>query len=112
MNWNKELAAHILRSRFHCGLLTKHHSPNTTHQTPHTKPHTLLPPMPASAEAVADILDQCRIAAEANRACAARRGNVIQLAPDDAADVMIVADLHGNRLNYAKLLAIADLANQ
>jgi len=68
--------------------------------------------VPASAEVAASVLAQCRIAAEANRACAARRGNVIHLTRDNAADVMIVADLHGNRLNFAKLLAIADLPNQ
>jgi hypothetical protein len=68
--------------------------------------------MPASAETIACVLDQCRRAAAANRACAARRGNVICLTPENAGDVMIVADLHGNRLNYEKLLAIADLAAQ
>jgi len=68
--------------------------------------------MPASPETIASVLDQSRRAAEANRACAARRGNVVCLTPENAADVMIVADLHGNRLNYEKLLAVADLANQ
>jgi len=66
--------------------------------------------MPASAEAIASVLDQCRRAAAANQTCSARRGNVVSLTPENAADVMIVADLHGNRLNYEKLLAIADLA--
>jgi hypothetical protein len=56
-----------------------------------------------------EVIAVCRSAAEANRACPARRGNVIQLEPDNADDVMIVADLHGNRLNFQKLLAIADL---
>jgi hypothetical protein len=53
----------------------------------------------------------CRQAAEANRACQARRGNVVCLSAENADDVMIVADLHGNRLNFEKLLRIADLAN-
>ena len=57
------------------------------------------------------VIEQCRRAAEANRACGARRGNVVHLTPENAADVMIVADLHGNRLNFNKLLAIADMAN-
>jgi hypothetical protein len=65
--------------------------------------------MPASSEAVCEILDLCHRAAETNRACAARRGNVICLTQASAADVMIVADLHGNRLNFAKLLRIANL---
>src|SRR5438874_10995231 len=66
--------------------------------------------MSASSEAVVAVLEQCRRAAAASRACAARQGNVICLTPDNATDVMIVADLHGNRLNFEKLLAIADLA--
>jgi hypothetical protein len=67
--------------------------------------------MPASDETISAVLDQCRRAADANRTCAARRGNVICLTPEIAADVMIVADLHGNRLNFEKLVRIADLAS-
>jgi hypothetical protein len=66
--------------------------------------------MCASAETIADILEMCRRAAVANRACAARRGNVVCLTPENADEVMVVADLHGNRLNFKKLVAIADLA--
>ena len=54
----------------------------------------------------------CRRAAEANRACAARTGNVVSLTAANADDLMIVADLHGNRLNFERLLAIADLAGR
>src|SRR5205809_2614488 len=68
--------------------------------------------MPASPETIASVLDHCRRAAEANRSCAARRGNVICLTSEYAAEVMVVADLHGNRLNYERVLAIADLARQ
>lgn len=68
--------------------------------------------MCAPPEIAAAVLEQCRLAAEANKACAARRGNVVGLTAENAGDVMIVADLHGNRLNFEKLLAIADLANQ
>jgi hypothetical protein len=57
----------------------------------------------------ADVIKVCRAAAAANRACPVRRGNVIELAAEQADDVMIVADLHGNRLNFEKLLAVADL---
>lgn len=53
----------------------------------------------------------CERAADANRCCPGRRGNVVHLTPELADDVMVVADLHGNRLNFRKLLAIADLAN-
>ena len=67
--------------------------------------------MAVSADTVAAVMETCRQAAEANRTSAARRGNVVCLTADNAADVMVVADLHGNRLNFEKLLTIADLAN-
>jgi hypothetical protein len=67
--------------------------------------------MPASPQAVAAILNECQVAAAANRDCPARQGNVVRLSPDLANEVMIVADLHGNRLNFEKLLQIADLDN-
>ncbi len=68
--------------------------------------------MPAAFEISTAVIAQCRAAAESNRACTARRGNVIGLTPENADDVMIVADLHGNRLNFRKLLAVADMANR
>jgi len=67
--------------------------------------------MAATSQVAAEVVAVCQTAAEANRTCAARRGNVIQLCPENAADVMIVADLHGNRLNFQKLLRVADLEN-
>jgi hypothetical protein len=67
--------------------------------------------MPASPEVAAETIAVCQRAAAANRDCTARRGNVIELTGSNADDLMIVADLHGNRLNFEKLLAIADLAN-
>jgi hypothetical protein len=68
--------------------------------------------MPASPETVATVLSQCRQAALANSSCPGRSGNVVYLTPELAEDVMIVADLHGNRLNFEKLLHVADLKNQ
>jgi hypothetical protein len=65
--------------------------------------------MPATTEIADETIAICRRAAEANRACQARRGNVIHLGAGEADDLMIVADLHGNRLNFRKLLEIADL---
>ncbi len=56
------------------------------------------------------MIDLCRAAAERNRACASRAGNVVELLPEHGDDVMVVADLHGNRLNLRRLLDIADLA--
>jgi hypothetical protein len=67
--------------------------------------------MAVTSQVAAEVIDVCQAAAEGNRACEARRGNVIQLCPDNADDVMIVADLHGNRLNFQKLLRVADLEN-
>ena len=67
--------------------------------------------MPASPQAVAAVLNECQVAAAANRDGPARRGNVVCLTPEHADEVMIVADLHGNRLNFDKLLRIADLDN-
>jgi hypothetical protein len=66
--------------------------------------------MPASAECVSAMLDECRRAAEANFKCPGRRGNVIHLTSELANEVMVVADLHGNRLNYERVLRIADLS--
>src|SRR5262245_30377580 len=66
--------------------------------------------MAASADIVATILSQCRKAALANGSCPGRTGNVVSLTPDLADEVMIVADLHGNRLNFEKLLAVAALS--
>src|SRR5262245_31643231 len=68
--------------------------------------------MTVAPEIAAETIAQCRRAAEANQRCAGRRGNVVCLTPENADDVMIVADLHGNRLNFRKLLAVADMANQ
>jgi hypothetical protein len=65
--------------------------------------------MAVSPQVADEIVSACRAAAAANRACAGRRGNVVALSPETADDVMIVADLHGNRLNFEKLLGVADL---
>jgi hypothetical protein len=65
--------------------------------------------MPVALDFATEVIDVCRQAAEANENCAARQGNVVCLTPDHADDLMIVADLHGNRLNFEKLLGIADL---
>jgi hypothetical protein len=56
------------------------------------------------------MIDLCRQAAGINRGCAVRQGNVVELTPEHGTDVMVVADLHGNRLNLRRLLEIADLA--
>jgi hypothetical protein len=65
------------------------------------------------AAACADIIEQVvgtyREAAEANRRTAGRRGNLIELAPGEADELLVSADLHGHRLNFKRLQRIADL---
>jgi hypothetical protein len=48
-------------------------------------------------------------AAEANAGTPARRGNVVQLPDTGGGDVLITADLHGNWLNYDRVLELASL---
>ena len=67
--------------------------------------------MPASSETIAAVIEMCHQAVEANRACTSRRANMVHLNGQTAGEAMVVADLHGNRLNFEKLLTIADLAN-
>jgi hypothetical protein len=57
------------------------------------------------------VIELCRKAAAANRTTAARRGNVIVLTPEYGDELLVAADLHGNRLNFKELLRLADLAN-
>mgnify|MGYP000701334889 CR=1 FL=1 len=45
---------------------------------------------------------------EANRGTRARRGNVVVLHREIADEVMVTADLHGNRLNFERLEREAD----
>jgi hypothetical protein len=66
--------------------------------------------MAAGSDIAAEMIALCRQAARANQSCSARQGNVIALDESNADDLMIVADLHGNRLNFDKLLDVADLA--
>ena len=60
-------------------------------------------------DTVDQVVEKYREAAEANRRTAGRRGSLIELAPADADEVLISADLHGNRLNFRQLQRIADL---
>jgi hypothetical protein len=65
--------------------------------------------MAVTADLVNSTISLCQQAAEANRRCAWRHGNVVELTPDNGDEVMVVADLHGNWLNLNKLLKIASL---
>jgi len=65
--------------------------------------------MTVTYEIVDEISATCEQAAAANFATASRQGNVINLDHAAADDVMIAADLHGHRVNFERLLRIADL---
>jgi hypothetical protein len=67
--------------------------------------------MVAGPEVVQRVITAYRVAAEANRRTATRTGSVVVLGPAEAAEVMITADLHGQRLNFLKLCRIASLAD-
>lgn len=67
--------------------------------------------MAASPETVQRVINTYRQAAALNANLPARRGNVVVLDKQNADEVMVTADLHGNRINFGKLLKIADLAN-
>jgi hypothetical protein len=56
-------------------------------------------------------IDLCRRAAAANLATAGRRGNLVALSADHGDEIIVTADLHGNRLNFNEILRVADLAN-
>lgn len=65
--------------------------------------------MVATAETIERIAATYREAARLNRETPGRRGNVVVLDSDRADEVMVTADLHGNRLNFTKLLKVAEL---
>jgi hypothetical protein len=65
--------------------------------------------MPAAADVVQNVVRLYHDAAEANHRTAARQGNVVQLPPTTGGDVLITADLHGNWLNYDRILELASL---
>lgn len=65
--------------------------------------------MVASPELIEELLQTLRAAVAANRATAARVGNVITLDDASANDVVVSADLHGHRHNFEQILRAADL---
>jgi hypothetical protein len=66
----------------------------------------------ASAAVIDEVIQTYRHAAQLNRTTPGRRGNVVVLDASIADEVMVTADLHGNRLNFTRLLSIADLPQQ
>jgi hypothetical protein len=65
--------------------------------------------MVASRQYVEHILTSFRLAAGANAETPGRRGNVIELGPELAADVLVTGDLHGHRQNYHRICRLAAL---
>ena len=65
--------------------------------------------MVVSADVVTRVIRTFEQAAEANDRTSTRHGNVIEVDARDADDVMITADLHGNRLNFDQLIELAAL---
>lgn len=66
--------------------------------------------MSVEAPAALEIVALYEQAAAANRATLSRQGNVVHLPATPLGDVLITADLHGNWLNYDRILALADLS--
>ncbi|MEX0819863.1 MAG: metallophosphoesterase [Pirellulaceae bacterium] len=67
--------------------------------------------MAASREQVEQVIATLRAATAHNFAVPARVGSVIELNDENGEDVVVAADLHGNRVNFEKLLLKADLRN-
>jgi len=65
--------------------------------------------MVATIEYIEQVISVFHEAAEACRKTPARRGNIIVITREDADDVMITADLHGNRRNFNSIRQIAAL---
>jgi hypothetical protein len=65
--------------------------------------------MVATQETIQRVVATYQQAAEANRNTLARQGNVVALSAETADEIMVTADLHGHRLNFNRLLEIADL---
>ena len=65
--------------------------------------------MVAKIEYIEKVIATYGQAAEANLQTPLRQGNIVVITADDADDVMITADLHGNRPNFNSIKKIANL---
>ena len=65
--------------------------------------------MPATIQYLEEIIARYDRARQANEDTPTRQGNVIVLTAEDADEVMVTADLHGNRKNFNAIRRIADL---
>lgn len=65
--------------------------------------------MIATFEYIEQVIEMCRKAAQANERTSTRRGNLIELSPEDGVDIMITGDLHGHRRNFNLIRRVAAL---
>ena len=65
--------------------------------------------MPVSSDTVERVLDNYARATRANLESAGRKGLLVTVSADVADEVMVTADLHGNRRNFERLTKIAAL---
>ena len=66
--------------------------------------------MVASIDYIERIVGYFGKGAEANRQTAGRKGNIVELTPELADEVMITGDLHGHRRNFNRIKSTAALA--
>jgi hypothetical protein len=71
----------------------------------------ILVSMVANIEYIEAVIATYHAAARANENTPSREGNVIVLSSDVGDDVMLTADVHGNRKNFNAIRRIADLDN-
>lgn len=65
--------------------------------------------MVASPEIIKSVIDTFEQAAQLNRDCPLRQGNVVELSTESGDEVLITADLHGHRRNFSRILELADM---
>lgn len=66
--------------------------------------------MTAAPDTAQRVIDDCLQAAAANAQSLADQGSLLQLTAEDGDELLVSADLHGNRLNFRRLCQVADLA--
>lgn len=67
--------------------------------------------MVARIEHIENVIDTFARAVEANASTESRIGNLIELKAHWVDEVMVTADLHGDRMNFNKIRQVADLEN-
>ncbi len=65
--------------------------------------------MKVTIEFLHELDDRFAAATKANRQTKGRTGSIVQLGPEEADELMIFGDLHGNRVNFNKIVRYASL---